>query len=97
MSGLNIAIPKRRGTGYLKQPYGHHAIAALDEISYDEKIDMNGLDRHLNLEYRYVEVANRAEIVARVLPRLARHYGFKNWREDYNGFWAAVQGTLHNA
>ena len=96
MSGLNIAIPKKRGSGYLKQPYGHHSISALNQIAFDESVDMCGLDGYLNLEYGYVEIDARSTITARVMPRIAAHYGFSDWREDYHGFWEVVQGSRHN-
>jgi hypothetical protein len=97
MGGLNIAVPKKRGSGYLKQPYGHHAIQALDDIAADERIAMCGLDGYLNLEYRYVEYDARAAIIDRVMPRLAAHYGFREWMEDETAFWAAVEAFRHNA
>ena len=89
--GLNIAIPKRRGTGYLAQPLGHHYVEALSDIENSEHIDICGLDGYLALEYRYTNLNKRAEIVARVMPRLAKHFRFAEWREDEREFWRIVQ------
>ena len=97
IGGLNVAIPKKRGTGYLKQPYGHHAIPDLDAIAFDESVDMCGLDGYLNLEYGYIHPDSRRSIVDRVMPRLAAHYGFSKWREDYQGFWDVVERFRHNS
>jgi len=96
MSGLNIAVPKKRGSGYLARPYGHHSIWGMNQIAFEESVDMCGLDGYLNLEYRYVEIDARSTIIDRVMPRIAEHYGFVDWREDYHGFWEVVQGSRHN-
>lgn len=84
--GLNVLIPKRRGEGYLAVPYGHHAVAALGQIEAEEGIDMCGLDGYLELDYRRCS-DERDAIVARVMPKLAKHFGFKSWREDTKLFW----------
>lgn len=90
-SGLNVLIPKKRGTGYLRQPYGHHSIAELNEVAYDENCDLSGLDGCLTLEYGMTtDHQKRAEIVARVMPRLAEHYAFASWREDPKTFWSVL-------
>lgn len=89
--GLNVAIPKRRGKGYLKVPFGHHANSKLNDIENEEGIDMCGLDGYLELEYRYIDPDKRDAIVARVLPKLAAHFGFQTWREDTKLFWKIVQ------
>ena len=50
--GLNVAIPKRRGKGYLKTPYGHHFVARIEEARWKlGDVDFDGLDRYLSLEY----------------------------------------------
>ncbi len=95
-SGLNIAIPKRKGTGYLSCPLGHHFVAALNHIETDEGIELCGIDGYLNLEYGYIYPESRQkEIVDRVMPRLAKHYKFKTWEEDTNKFWQIVQIRSH--
>lgn len=95
-SGLCIAVPKKRGHGYLKVPYGHHAVARLNRIATAEGVDMDGLDGYLNLGYGYTDTDERAAIVHRVLPQIAAHYGFASWREDPAAFWGAVQGSQQN-
>ena len=37
--GLNVLIPKRRGTGYLKCPLGHHVVKALSDVESDVGCD----------------------------------------------------------
>lgn len=88
--GLSVAIPKRRGGGYLKVPYGHHPNKVLSDIETDEHCDMCGLDGYLTLEYRNPNTMDREAAVARVLPKLAKHFGFTTWREDNAAFWKVV-------
>lgn len=88
--GLNILIPKRRGTGYLKVPYGHHAVKGLSDIESSELVDMDGLDGYLTLEYRYVHPDEQQALVDRVMPKLAKHFKFTTWRESAIDFWKVV-------
>jgi len=89
--GLNVAVPKQRGEGYLKVPLGHHPVPALDDIENAERIhSMSGLDGYLWLEYGYVDFDKRQAIVDRVLPKLAAHFKFTAWREDTKAFWKIV-------
>lgn len=90
LGGLNILIPKRRGEGYLKVPYSHHAVPALSDIEHREGVDMDGLDGYLSLDYRYVHPDDRQAIVDRVMPRLAKHFKFTTWREDTKAFWKVL-------
>ena len=90
MSGLSVLIPKRRGSGFLKCPLGHHHVPELAKIEYDEAIDLCGLEGYLHLDYRFREEDERREIEARVMPRLAAHYGFSAWREDRDEFWRVL-------
>ena len=88
--GLNVAIPKRKGGGYLKVPFGHHPNSKLSAIEVSERVDMCGLDGYLELSYGYTRLERRKQITARVLPQLAKIFGFKTWREDTKLFWRVV-------
>jgi hypothetical protein len=92
-SGLNVAIPKRRGKGYLKTPYGNHLIERIEDARDElDCVDFDGLDGYLTLEYGMVtDSVERDKIADKALPVLARAYGFSTWREDRNHFWAIVQ------
>lgn len=89
MSGLGVAIPKRRGKGYMSVPIGHHANSRVSEMETDEA-DMCGLDGYVQISYGYVNYEDRQEIVDRVMPKLAKHFGFTEWIEDDDKFWEAV-------
>ncbi len=84
-SGLNVLVPKKRGKGYLKVPFGHHPVPALSDIEVSESVDMDGLDGMLTLQYGYTYPdSKRQAIVDRVMPRLAEVFKFKEWEEVSN-------------
>lgn len=90
--GLNILIPKRRGEGYLKCPLGHHVVPALSDIEA-QLCDLCGLDGFLQVDYYrhpYGRSKTEAEAVAKIMPMLAKHFGFSTWREDTKLFWQIV-------
>lgn len=93
-SGLNIIIPKRRGDGYLRVPYGHHNNPKLNLISDSVNVvDVTGLDGYLNFRFSakvIYDASKRAKIVAIVMPQLAAYFDFKSWIEDIRGFWRVV-------
>ena len=91
--GLNILIPKRRGTGYLKVPFGHHAVSGLNDIECAVSADFDGLEGYLSVEYIHRPHGyskSEEEAVALIMPMLAKHYGFTTWREDAKLFWKIV-------
>ena len=91
--GLNILIPKRRGTGYLKCPIGHHSVPVLTDIENTVGADFCGLDGYLQVNYirrPYGHAKSEAEATAKIMPLLARHFGFTTWREDAKAFWNVV-------
>ncbi len=94
-AGLSILIPKQRGLGFLKCPFGHHNITALADIECEERIDMCGLDGYLFFPYGYKAFGERASIQERVLPKLSKHFKFKAWTEvgsDY--FYKHLAATI---
>jgi hypothetical protein len=80
---LSVLIPKRRGFGYMKVPYGHHSISALNDIADTLHADINGLDGHLHIDRGHLPVRYdlRDQFAAKALPLLAGYYKFKTWRE----------------
>lgn len=93
-SGLNVAIPKRNGIGYLRVPLGHRHVRPLAFIEIDEMIDIYGLDGYLALTYGYTDFSEREAIVNRVMPMLAKHFRFSEWKEDVEGFWKIVESGI---
>lgn len=75
-------IPKKRGTGFLKVPAGHHPSAFITELEEAVGNDVWGLDGHLEIHARSVT----PEFVARVSSALAKAYGVPV-REVGNEFW----------
>jgi hypothetical protein len=79
---LEVLVPKRRGEGYLKVPFGHHEDAGLARIERVAGCDIWGLDGSLSFQcgtgVATYETA-RAEFTTRVMPALAAHYamGFR--------------------
>jgi hypothetical protein len=47
---LDVLIPKKRGTGYLRQPVGHHTNELSKFVSNELHCDCVGLDGYLSLE-----------------------------------------------
>lgn len=89
--GLNVLVPKKRGEGYLKVPYGHHHDSALTKIANDAGVDVTGLDGALAFECSrsifYGPEAGQKEFVSKVMPPLARHYGLTSREIEKSEFW----------
>lgn len=71
---FQVLVPKKRGTGFLKVPYGHHENQALREISDRFQVEMCGLDGCLEIERmgaRFIPEGTVSEI----MEALGKHYG----------------------
>lgn len=91
-NGLSVLVPKRRGTGYLKVPYGHHHNDALTSIANEVGCDMIGLDGELafdgiEVQRLYVVRDARAAFTAKVMPLLEKHYQMDSREIDADLFW----------
>lgn len=82
---LHVLVPKKRGTGYLKVPFGHHADHGLAEIEMKLCTDIFGLDGALEFQ-RYVLLADRDEYAAEAGMLLAEHYGVPFRMVEYSEF-----------
>ena len=91
-SGLNVTIPRRRGKGYLKQPYGNHYVPKIEcARSRLGNIDFFGLDGYLELDYGMIcDRVKQVELAGEALPILAECFGFNEWIEDHKRFWETV-------
>ena len=92
---LCVLVPKKRGEGYLKMPYGHHHNMALTDIANDARddahVDVMGLDGALEFEcggriFHGGEVV-RKEFSSKVIPRLEEHYGYASREIHETEFW----------
>lgn len=82
-------IPKQRGKGYLKTPYGHHINPGLEDIRTQlDNVDIFGLDGHLEIrigdKVRYPE--QYEALKAKAIRLLEVHYGWP-LRESCADFW----------
>jgi hypothetical protein len=75
---LNIFVPKKRGEGFLQQPYGHHVIKGLSEIEDKLGVDFCGLDGCLEVDAREYSTyeKTRKEFEAKIFPMLLAHYDY---------------------
>lgn len=91
--GLSILIPNKKGTKYLKVPYGHHPVESLKNIEVQFNIDVFGLDGYLSFEFGYIDTHKRLAIVNEIMPILMKHYGFNEHEENYS-FWDLLNKTI---
>lgn len=88
---LNVLVPKQRGAGFVKVPYGHHRNVKLDILSEAAGCELFGLDGALEFQcggkifHGGSEVRNA--FVATVLPLLEKHYGVPAREIDVREFW----------
>jgi hypothetical protein len=77
---ISVLVPKRRGEGYLKMPFGHH-VTALSEVERQVGYDLWGLDGSLDIQVQPVphEKDKLLELLERIIPPIATHYGM-TWR-----------------
>lgn len=89
--GLQVLVPKRRGTGFLSVPYGHHADKALDEIAALANCDLFGLDGALYFDCGWDVVhgqkGTQDEFLERVRKPLEAHYKRPSQLIDANTFY----------
>ncbi|WP_343028272.1 hypothetical protein [Massilia sp. MP_M2] len=93
-NGFSVLVPKRRGTGYLKVPYGHHHIDGLTAAANAVGCDVVGLDGELAFESRELRGLYcartgdaRAIFIAKLMPLLERHYQMDSREVDAATFW----------
>lgn len=76
---VEVRVPKRRGKGFLKVPYGHHVNDKLNRIADEVGCDVSGLDGTLSFEVGMKVVCcpeRREKLISKLMPMLADHYGF---------------------
>lgn len=88
---LQVLVPKKRGFGFLRVPYGHHPIPGLNEVAELAGCDVFGLDGALCFENRgafHGPSEGRKAFEAIVIPALERHYGYASAPATVEEFWA---------
>lgn len=82
-----ILVPKRRGEGFLKAPFGHHA-GPLTQVEAKIGFDLWGLDGSLDVQTGYTSRSDKADLLARIIPPICAHYGMTYREVDHDEFWA---------
>lgn len=85
-----VLVPKRRGSGFLKVPYGHHINSKLESISSAVACDVFGLDGMLEFDCGgsiYHDEVKRLKFSSVVVPLLQSHYGFSAREVSASEFW----------
>lgn len=86
-NGFNVLVPKQRGEGFLKVPYGHHIKKGLDAAADAGNCDVYGLDGVLEFNWFTFDAGKRAAFVSAVVPLLEAHYGWPAREIDQYEFW----------
>ena len=86
--GLQIKVPKKRGSGYLKCPLGHHHRPWVHEIEYD----VDGLDGYLHVYCGYMSAdeENRKLVLEKVMPVLVSAFGMEWKLVSASEWWNAT-------
>lgn len=89
--GFNVLVPKTRGQGFLKVPYGHHHDPALSEIGDSVGVEVTGLEGALHFwcpgSIYHGPQEGQQEFAARVMPELEKHYGWASREITASEFW----------
>ena len=89
--GLHVLVPKRRGTGFLSVPYGHHTDKGLDAIAALANCDLYGLDGALNFDCGWDichgQKGTQDAFIERIRKPLEAHYKMQSQLIDANTFW----------
>ena len=88
--GLQVLVTKRRGKGFLKTPYGHHANEGLDEIEAAAHCNLFGLDGALRFDCDRIFFGGdekRKNFLETIVPMLEAHYGYKAIEIGELEFW----------
>lgn len=89
---FSVLVPKKRGNGFLRVPYGHHNDVNINAIGDAVGVDIIGLDGALDFEcgdnVYYGDNNVRKSFEDIVIPMLERHYGFKACEVTESEYWA---------
>lgn len=83
--GMQIKVPKRRGTGFLKVPCGHHHEPWMHDIGYD----VTGLDGMIDIECGYVKKEDQEEVAEKIMPLIQKRFDFEWELVHSSDFWKA--------
>lgn len=88
---FSVLVPKKRGEGYLKTPYGHHHIQELTFIANKLHCDVCGLDGALDFEVSgaiYHGPENGRDAFAKeIMPMLEAYYSIPSREIPVEKYW----------
>lgn len=88
---FSVLVPKKKGSGYLKSPYGHHYIEELTAIADKMRCDVWGLDGALDFRVSsalfYGKENERREFAGKLMPMLEHYYGLPSREIGGAEFW----------
>jgi len=89
---LAVLVPKQRGVGFLKVPYGDHNDPALNHVADAAGCDLFGKDGALEFQcggqVYHGGCTAHAAFEAQVIPALEAHYGWRARAIPSHEFWA---------
>lgn len=90
-NALLVLVPKKRGKGFLSQPYGHHHNKELDNVVCDavgDLCDVWGLDGYLDIHADLEAISEKDNRKAsEIMDALAKYYGFPHRKVHSSEFW----------
>lgn len=96
---LNVLVPKKRGTGFLKVPYGHHHITELTEIANSVNSDVCGLDGCLEFacsgSIYHGSTEDRLKYSRKIIPQLESYYGCQATEVNQAEYWMNHPLAVH--
>lgn len=100
-SSFHVLVPKKRGGGFLKVPYGHHDDQGLNAIASVANCDVFGLDGSLEFSCTgaiyHGPQQMRDQFSAAVVPLLEKHYGMTAREITSHEFWSLHPLAGHSA
>ncbi len=83
---VTILVPKRRGEGFLRQPFGHH-VGQLTVIENEIGFDIWGLDGSLDVQTGSIYGKDIDALVTKIITPLCSHYGMAYRVVDSDEYW----------
>lgn len=89
---IYVLVPKKRGIGFLRQPYGHHVNHELNQTIWSvegaDAIDVFGLDGYLDLKVGLSEEMDEDRNFAmNMMNALSGYYGWPHREVSIKEFW----------
>lgn len=88
---FSVLVPKKRGAGFLKTPYGHHHNLELSRVESMAGCDLWGLDGSLDFQVSgailYGGRVGQLAFSSKVMPMLEQYYGFPSKEIEPAEYW----------